>query len=76
VVKLSEFLKRTVRQSGKGEEAVTGLLEAVGHGLAFEPPFADEGSPALPDLRRRGGVDNVGIVGWDLLMQPFGRVGE
>jgi len=65
-----------VRHSDKGEEAVTGLLEAVGHGLAFEPPFSDEGSPALLDRCRRGGVDHIGIFGRDLLVQPFGRVGE
>ena len=33
-------------QPGEGEQPVTGLLEAVGHRLAFEPPFADEGVSA------------------------------
>jgi hypothetical protein len=33
-------------------------------------------APALLDLRRRGGVDHVGIVGRDLFAQPFGRVGQ
>src|ERR1700751_4664824 len=30
----------------------------------------------LLDLCRRVGVDHVGVVGRDLFMQPFGRVGE
>ena len=64
------------RQPGEGEEPITGLLEAVGHRLAFEPPFADEGPPARLDFRRRGGVDHVVVVGRDLLMQPLGCVGE
>jgi len=50
-------------QPGKGEEPVTGFLEAVGHCLAFEPPFADEGPPALLDLRGRDRVDHIGVVG-------------
>src|SRR5258707_2220831 len=64
------------RQPGKGEEPLTGLLEAVGYCLAFEPPFAHEGAPALLDLCRRGGVDHVVIVGRALLMQPVGCMGE
>src|SRR4051794_18630267 len=39
------------------------VLEAVGYCLAFEPPFAHEGAPALLDLCRRGGVDHVVIDG-------------
>src|SRR5271167_3622705 len=38
-------------QPGEGEQPVTGLLEAVGHRLAFEPPFADEGPPVRLDFR-------------------------
>jgi hypothetical protein len=38
-------------QPGKGEEPVTGLLEAVGHRLAFEPPSPDEGAPVRLDFR-------------------------
>src|SRR5258707_8505273 len=64
------------RQSGEGEQPITGFLEAVGHGLAFEPPFADESPPARCDFRSRGGVDHVVVVGRDLLMQPLGGVGE
>jgi hypothetical protein len=44
-------------QPGKGEEPVTGFLEAVGYRLASEPPFADEGPSALLDFRERVGVD-------------------
>ena len=45
------------RQPGEGKEPITGLLEAVGYRLAFEPPFAKEGPAALFDLGRRGGVE-------------------
>src|SRR5436190_24206888 len=55
---------------------ITGFLEAVGHRLAFEPPFAEEGTSALPDFRSLGGVDHVVVIGRDLLMQPLRRVGE
>ena len=51
------------RQSGKAEEPVPGFLEAVGHRLALEPPFANEGPPALLDLGGRGRVDHIGVVG-------------
>ena len=47
----------------KVKEPITGLLEAVGYRLAFEPPFAQEGAAALLDLGRRGGVDHVIVVG-------------
>src|SRR5947209_14465172 len=63
-------------QPGKGEQPVTGLLEAVGHRLAFEPPFADEGPSARLDFRSGGGVDHVVVVGRDLLVQPLGCVSE
>src|ERR1700756_5955682 len=63
-------------QPGEGEQPVTGLLEAVGYRLAFEPPFAQEGSAALFDLGRQGGVDHVVVVGRNLVMQPRGRVGQ
>src|SRR6516162_111611 len=64
------------RQPGESEEPITGFLKAIGHCLALEPPFADEGSPALLDLRGRGSVDHVGIVGRNLLMQPLRYMGE
>src|SRR6266403_468757 len=57
-------------------EGSTGFLEAVGHRLAFEPPFADESPSALLDFRSRGGVDHVVVIGRDLLMQPLGGVGK
>src|SRR6516164_3529355 len=64
------------RQPGEGKEPITSLLEAVGHRLAFEPPFADEGPPQRLNLARRGGVDHVGVVGRDLLVQTLGSMGE
>ena len=57
-------------------EPITGLLDAVGYRLAFEPPFAKEGSAALFDLGRRGGVDHIVVVNRDLVVQPRGRVGQ
>ena len=69
-------LPLAARQLGEGEEPVTGLIEAVGYRLAFEPPFAEEGAAALLDLGGRGGVDHVVIVGRDLLVQPLGRMGQ
>ena len=64
------------RQAGEGEEAVAGFLQAVGDGAVTEPPLADEGLAARLDLLGRGGVDHVGVVGGDLLVQALGRVGE
>jgi hypothetical protein len=40
-------------QPCKGKEPATDFLQAVGDDLAFEPPSAHEGSPALLDLRGR-----------------------
>src|ERR1700704_2994402 len=34
------------RQTGEGEEAFAGFLQAVGHGTVLEPPLADEGLAA------------------------------
>jgi hypothetical protein len=43
------------RQSGKGEEPITGFLEAVGHRLAFEPPFAGK-------ARRRTSISSDAVA--------------
>jgi len=40
-------------QPCKGKEPATYFLHAVGDDLAFEPPSAHEGSPALLDVRGR-----------------------
>ena len=64
------------RQASEGEQGVAGLLEAVGDGAVPEPPLADEGLAPLFDLLGRRGVDHVGVVGGDLLVQALGRVGE
>jgi hypothetical protein len=40
----------------KGEEPVTGFLDAVGVPPYIEPPFPEKGPPALLDLRRRDRV--------------------
>src|SRR3954451_10523303 len=40
------------------------------------PPLAEKGLAALRDLFGRGGVDHVGEVSRDLLMEPLRRVGQ
>jgi hypothetical protein len=42
----------------------------------LEPPFADEGLAARLDLFARRGVDQIVIVGGDLLVQALRRVGQ
>jgi hypothetical protein len=42
----------------------------------LEPPLADEGLAAGFNLLARGGVDHVGVVGGDLLVQALGGVRE
>ena len=64
------------RQAGEGEEAVAGFLQAVGDGAMTQPPLADEGLTAGLDFFGRGGVDHVGVIGGDLVVQTLGRVGE
>ena len=59
-------------QAGEGEEGVAGLLQAIGDGPVAEPPLADKGPAPLLDLLCRGGVDHVGVVGGDLLVQALG----
>src|SRR5829696_1770444 len=58
------------------EQVAAGFLQAVGDGAVPKPPFAQEGPPALLDLRGRRGVDHVGIVGRDLFVQPLRGMGE
>src|SRR4051794_13689293 len=64
------------RQAGEGEEALAGFLQAVGDGAVTEPPLSDEGLTAGLDFLGRGGVDHVGVIGGDLVVQALGRVGE
>jgi len=60
------------RQSGECEEPVAGFLQAIGDGAVLEPPLADERLAADFDLLWGQRVDHVGVVGADLLVQPFG----
>ena len=60
----------------KANSALAGLLQAVGHGAALQPPLAQERLAPRLDLLRGLGVDHVGVVGRDLLMQPLRRVGQ
>src|SRR5215204_6078723 len=49
--------------------------EAVGNGPVPQPPFAQEGLPALLNVFGRRGVDHVGVVGRDLIVEPLRRMG-
>jgi hypothetical protein len=64
------------RQAGEGEQGVACLFKAIGGGPVPEPPLADEGLAPLFDLLGRRGVDHVGVIGGDLLVQALGRVAE
>jgi hypothetical protein len=64
------------REAGEGEEAIAGFLQAVGDGAMTQPPPADEGLTAGLDFFGRGGVDHVGVIGGDLVVQALGRVRE
>src|SRR5947207_10801290 len=71
VLALRHWLWRKARE---GEETVACLLQAVRHRFALEPPLAQEGLAASGDLRGRGSVDHVGVIGGDLVVQALGRV--
>ena len=58
----------------EGEEPIAGVLQAVGDGAVLEPPLADECLAAGFDLLARGGIDHVGVVGGDLLVQALGGI--
>ena len=64
------------RQSCVGEQPIAGFLQAIGNGAVLEPPLSDEGLAAGFNLLARGGVDHVGVVGGDLLVQALGGVRE
>jgi hypothetical protein len=47
-------------------------LQLDGNFAVLEPPFADEGLAAGLDLLACRGVDHIGVVGADLLVQTVG----
>ena len=55
-------------EAGKGEEPVTGFLEAVGHRPALEPPLAQESLAATLHLGGGLGVDHIPVVLGDLVL--------
>jgi len=63
-------------EAREGEQPVARFFQAIGDGAAFEPPFADEGLSPRLDLLLRLGVNHVGVIGRDFLVQPIWRVGE
>ena len=58
------------------EQVRPGLLQAGGHGRALQPPLAHECLPPGFDLLHRLGVDHVGVVGADLVVQFLRRMGK
>jgi hypothetical protein len=58
-------------QPREREEPVAGFLQAGGDGFALVAPFADEGLAPLLDGLWTVRIDNVGIVGRNLLGEPF-----
>src|SRR5271156_2798183 len=62
------------RQAEKAEQTIARLLQAGGAGWAAHPPFAQEGAPPLLHLLWRLGVDHVGVIGGDLLVQGIRSV--
>jgi hypothetical protein len=64
------------RKAREREQPVAGFIEAVGHGVVFEPPFAQEGiAPGLHLLPCRT-VDDIALVVRDFLVQPLRFVRE
>src|ERR671939_663336 len=51
------------RQAREGEQLVASLLQAVGHGPAFEPPLAQERLAPRGHLLWGRGIDHVGVIG-------------
>ncbi len=71
----SDRFPLVARKAHEGEQAIAGFLQAVGDGAAFEPPFADEGLALCLDFLTRCGVDHVGVIGRDFLVQTLRGVG-
>ncbi|TPV98791.1 MAG: hypothetical protein USCAAHI_01783 [Beijerinckiaceae bacterium] len=65
-----------LRKAREGEQLVAGLFQAVGDGLAFQPPFADERLAFRFDLLLRRSVDHILVVVRDFLVQPLRRMGQ
>jgi len=60
-------------QRGECEQRISGFLEAVCNGFVAQPPFADERLSPVGDVLWRRGVDHVGVVGRDLVMETLRR---
>ena len=63
-------------EAGKGKEPISGLLQAIGHRLAFQAPLAKEGLAAFVDFGRGIGVDHVAIILGEFVMHMLGGVGQ
>ena len=64
------------REAREGEEFISRFFQAIGDGVTFEPPFADEDLSLRLNLLLRLGVNHVVVVSRDFLVQPIWRVAE
>src|SRR6202034_2584408 len=64
------------RQASEGEQAFSGLFQAVGDSAVLEPPFAYEGLAADLYLLGCRRVDHVVVIRGDLVMQALGGMRE
>src|SRR6187399_2511359 len=55
---------------------VLALRHWLGGRAMTQPPLSDEGLTAGLDFLGRGGVDHVGVIGGDLVVQALGRMRE
>jgi hypothetical protein len=61
-------------QPREREELVAGFLQAGRDGFGFVAPFADEGLVLFLDGLMIIGIDHIGVVGRNLVGEPFRRV--
>ena len=64
------------REAREGEEFVARFLQALCNRAAFHSPFANERLALDLDLRLRGGIDHMIVIGGDFLVQPVGRMSK
>ena len=63
-------------EPGEGEEPGSGLFQAIGDRLAFQPPLAEECLAPLLHLDRGVGVDHVTIVVAQFLVHVLRSMGQ
>jgi len=63
-------------QAGESEQLVASFLQAVGHRVAFQPPFAQKGLAALVLHICRIGIDRIAGIFGQLIVHVAGRMAE